>query len=306
LKLLQFVMELETALGRELNLDAFTVGMSFADVVRAASPGQDTSSSLVEAPDPRPVLFIVPGSIGYGPSLAAFGAEMGNVARVVAVRYGDLNDLLKGHGTIPRMVDAVVDQINQAQPDGNVKLIGYSLGGGVAFEVAAKLAAAGRSVTFLGILDTNIGPGQHNYRERLARTAQRIRTHRVTVDRMILRALAKLFAQFGAEALLARGIDWLKWRSFARTRFILRLELEEVLRMRAFGQWLAQPKPTLPITATLFRCRRTGVPSDLGWSAFVTGLNIIPIVGGHLDMLVEPYLSHNRPLIEKAFVVSGT
>ncbi|BCG82370.1 AMP-binding protein [Mesorhizobium sp. 113-3-3] len=305
LKLLQFVMELETALGRELNLDAFTVGMSFADVVRAASPGQDTSNSLVEVSDPRPVLFIVPGSIGYGPSLAAFGAEMGDVARVVAVRYGDLNDLLKGHGTIPRMVDAVVDQISQVQPDGNVKLIGYSLGGGVAFEVAAKLVAAGRSVTFLGILDTNIGPGQHNYRERLARTAQRIRTHRVTVDRMILRALAKLFAQFGAEAVLARGIDWLKWRSFARIRFILRLELEEILRMRAFGQWLAQPKPALPITATLFRCRRTGVPSDLGWSAFVTGLNIIPIVGGHLDMLVEPYLSHNRPLIERAFVVSG-
>jgi len=120
-----------------------------------------------------------------------------------------------------------------------------------------------------------------------------------------LRALAKLFAQFGAEAVLARGIDWLKWRSFARIRFILRLELEEILRMRAFGQWLAQPKPALPITATLFRCRRTGVPSDLGWSAFVTGLNIIPIVGGHLDMLVEPYLSHNRPLIERAFVVSG-
>ncbi|WP_244571120.1 AMP-binding protein [Mesorhizobium carmichaelinearum] len=305
LKLLQFVMELETALGRELNLDAFTVGMSFADVVRAASPGQDTTSALVEASDPRPVLFIVPGSIGYGPSLAAFGAEMSNVVRVVAVRYGDLNDLLKGHCTIPRMVDAVVDQINQAQPNGNVNLIGYSLGGGVAFEVAAKLAAAGRSITFLGILDTNIGPGHHNYRETLARTAQRIHTHRVTVDRMLLRALAKIFATFGAEALLARGIDWLKWKTFARTRFILRLELEEILRMRAFAQWLAQPKTVLPITATLFRCKRKGVPTDLGWSASLAGLSIVPIVGGHLDMLVEPYLSHNRPLIERAFLVSG-
>lgn len=305
LKLLQFVMELETALGRELNLEAFTVGMSFADVVRAASPGQDAGSSRVDASGPKPILFIVPGSIGYGPSLAAFGAEMGTVAKVVAVRYGDLNDLLKGHDTIPRMVDAVVEQISQTQPEGNVNLIGYSLGGGVAFEAAAKLVAAGRSVTFLGILDTNIGPGRHNYREALARTAQRIRTHRVTVDRMTLRALAKLFAQFGAEAVLARGIDWLKWRAFARTRFILRLELEEILRMRAFGQWLARPKPALPITATVFRCRRKGVPADLGWSAFVADLNIIPIVGGHLDMLIEPYLSHNRPLIERAFLVRG-
>ncbi|WP_214473692.1 AMP-binding protein [Mesorhizobium sp. dw_380] len=305
LKLLQFVMEFETALGRELNLEAFTVGMSFADVVKAASPEQDAGSSLAEAPDPRPTLFIVPGSIGYGPSLAAFGIEMSRVARVVAVRYGDLNDLLRGQGTIPRMVDAAVDQINQAQPDGNVNLIGYSLGGGVAFEVAAKLVAAGRSVTFLGILDTNIGPGQHNYRETLARTAQRIRSHRVTVDRMLLRALAKACARFGAEALLARGIDRLKWTALARIRFILRLELEEILRMRAFAQWLAQPKTALPITATLFRCRRKGIPTDLGWSAFFAGLSIVPIVGGHLDMLVEPYLTHNRPLIERAFLASG-
>lgn len=305
LKLLQFVMELETALGRELNLDAFTVGMSFADVIRAASPEQGADSPLVEASDPRPILFIVPGSIGYGPSLAAFGAEMSDVARVVAIRYGDLNDLLKGHCTIPRIVDAVVDQISQAQPNGNVKLIGYSLGGGVAFEVAAKLITAGRTVTFLGILDTNIGPGHHNYRETLARTAQRIRAHRVTVDRMILRALAKLFAQFGAEALLARGIDRLTWRAFARVRFILRLELEEILRMRAFDQWLAQPKTVLPITAILFRCKRTGVPADLGWSAFLAGVSIVPIAGGHLDMLIEPYLRHNRPLIEGAFLESG-
>ncbi|WP_246678795.1 non-ribosomal peptide synthetase [Mesorhizobium sp. B2-4-17] len=304
LKLLQFVMELETALGRELNLDAFTVGMTFADIVRAASAEQAPSGSLVEASDPRPLLFIVPGSIGYGPSLAAFGVEMSDAARVVAIRYGDLNDLLKGHGTIPRMVDAVVDQISQVQPDGDVKLIGYSLGGGVAFEAAAKLIAAGRSVTFLGILDTNIGPGQDSFRETVARTAQRIRAHRVTIGRMMLRAIAKAFAKLSAEALLARGIDRLKLRTLARTRFILRLELEEILRMRAFGQWLRQTKTALPITATLFRCRRIGARPDLGWGQFFAGLNVVPIVGGHLDMLIEPHLTHNRPLIERTFVSS--
>ncbi|MGX5830127.1 AMP-binding protein [Mesorhizobium sp. 43Arga] len=305
LKLLQFVMELETALGRDLSLDAFTVAMSFADIVRAASIDETARGPLVEASDPRPILFIVPGSIGYGPSLAAFGVEMSNVARVIAARYEDLNDLLSGQEAMPRMVDAVVAQISQVQPEGNLKLIGYSLGGGVAFDVASKLVAAGRSVTFLGILDTNIGPWRHDYRETFARTAQRIRTHRVTMDRMMLRAIAKIFANLGAEALLARGIDRLKWKTLARTRFILRLELEEILRMRAFGRWVGQPKTALPIVATLFRCRRTGVPPDLGWSKFFAGLNVVPIVGGHLDMLVEPHLSHNRPLIERAFLASG-
>ncbi len=304
LKLLQFVMELEEALGRELDLDLFTIDMSFADIVRAASGDEDARHPPVPS-DTRPVLFIVPGSIGYGPSLAAFGLEMGKVARVVAVRYENLRDLLAGRGTIPRMVDAVVDQINHAQPEGNVKLIGYSLGGGVAFEVASRLVAAGRSVTFLGILDTNIGPGHHSYAETVARTVQRIRAHRVTIDRMMLRAVAKIFARFGAEARLASGIERVKWEILARPRFILRLELEEVLRMRAFDDWLGQPKAALPIAATLFRCRRPGVPSDLGWHELFADLNVVPIVGGHLDMLIEPHLAQNRPLIEHAFLASG-
>lgn len=304
LKLLQFIMELEEALGRELDLDLFTIDMSFADIVRAASGDEDTRHPPVPS-DTRPVLFIVPGSIGYGPSLAAFGLEMGKVARVVAVRYENLKDLLAGQGTIPRMVAAVVDQINHAQPEGNVKLIGYSLGGGVAFEVASTLVAAGRSVTFLGILDTNIGPGHQSYAETLARTVQRIRAHRVTIDRMMLRAVAKIFARFGAEARLASGIERLTWKILARPRFILRLELEEVLRMRAFDHWLRQPKTALPIAATLFRCRRPGVPSDLGWAELFDDLNVVPIVGGHLDMLIEPHLAQNRPLIEQAFLASG-
>lgn len=304
LKLLQFVMELEEALGRALDLDLFTIDMSFADIVRAAAGDEDTRGPLVPS-DARPVLFIVPGSVGYGPSLAAFGLEMGKVAQVVAVRYENLNDLLAGQRTIPRMVAAVVDQINHVQPEGDVKLIGYSLGGGVAFEVASRLVAAGRSVTFLGILDTNIGPGRHSYAETLARTVQRIRAHRVTIDRMMLRSVAKFFVRLGAEARLARGIDRLTWTFLARARFILRLELEEILRMRAFADWLGQPRAALPIAATLFRCRRTGVPSDLGWRELFADLNLVPIAGGHLDMLIEPHLSHNRPLIERAFLASG-
>ncbi|GAU86626.1 AMP-binding protein [Bosea sp. BIWAKO-01] len=304
LKLLQFVMELEEALGRELDLDLFTIDMSFADIVRAASGDEATRHPPVSS-DTRPVLFIVPGSIGYGPSLAAFGLEMGKAARVVAVRYENLKDLLAGQGTIPRMVAAVVDQIKHAQPEGNVKLIGYSLGGGVAFEVASALVAAGRSVTFLGILDTNIGPGHDSYAETIARTVQRVRAHRVTIDRMMLRAVAKIFARFGAEARLARGIERLKWEILARPRFILRLELEEVLRMRAFHHWREKPKTALPIAATLFRCCRPGAPSDLGWGELFTDLNVVPIAGGHLDMLIEPHLAHNRPLIEHAFLASG-
>jgi acyl-CoA synthetase (AMP-forming)/AMP-acid ligase II/thioesterase domain-containing protein len=304
LKLLQFAMELETGLGRELKLDLFTVDMTFADIIRAVAQGSAGDAALGDA-DSRPVLFVLPGSIGYGPSLAAFGNEMGGVSRVVAARYEDLDGLLKGRGSISDMSDSVFQQINSAQPNGDVRLIGYSLGGAVAFEVASRLVAAGRPVSFLGILDTNIGSGKHNYRETVARTIQRIRSHRMTVDRMILRAVAKICVRAGHEAALSGAVERLKFKSLARARFLLRLELEEVLRMREFYRWLKRPKAPLNVKATLFRCLRQGVSADLGWSALFSGLSVVPITGGHLDMLIEPHLAKNRPMIEEAFVASA-
>ncbi|WP_216072767.1 thioesterase domain-containing protein, partial [Acinetobacter baumannii] len=90
------------------------------------------------------------------------------------------------------------DQINQAQPAGEIRLLGYSLGGAVAFDVAARLIAAGRPVKFIGILDTSIDGVTSHYREAIARTVQRIQAHRTTIYRMSCRAIAKCVARLGA------------------------------------------------------------------------------------------------------------
>jgi thioesterase domain-containing protein len=199
------------------------------------------------------------------------------------------------------MTEAALRQINLFQPRGDVRLLGYSLGGAVAFEVVTRLLAAGRSVKFLGILDTNVDSDLKGHPgEAIARTLQRIRAHRVTAYRMSCRAVAKIAVRLGWTRRFAKLIegDWLA--HLPGTRFLLRLELEEVLRMRAMGRWLAEPKLRLPITGTLFRCNRPGMPDDLGWNRLFIGLDVIPIAGGHLDLVVEPHLAVNRPLIERA------
>ena len=84
---------------------------------------------------------------------------------------------------------------------------------------------------------------------------------------------------------------------------MLRLELEEILRMRAMGRWIGTihqadaPAPRLPIAGTLFRCERRGLADDLGWRRMLGDLRIVPIAGGHLDLVVAPHLAHNLPLI---------
>jgi acyl-CoA synthetase (AMP-forming)/AMP-acid ligase II/thioesterase domain-containing protein len=299
LKLLRCVMELEELVGQELNMEAFTVDMSAADMIQIVAAG-GRSQRQQAAGEFLPHLVMLPGSIGYGPSLAAFGAQLSKTAHVIPIRYPDLTSALTGCGSVDHMATLALEQINAVHPRGDIRLIGYSLGGGVAFEVAARLIAEGRSVKFLGILDTNIGPRRSDYRETLSRTLQRVRSHRVTMYRMLCRAIAKCVARLHWEVKFCRILDARIWTRLAGTRFMLKLELEEILRMQEFGRWVASAKPRLPITGTLFLCNRRGSPAHLGWDSLFAKLEVIPIAGGHLDLVIDPHLTVNRPVIERA------
>jgi thioesterase domain-containing protein/acyl carrier protein len=303
LKLLRCVMDLEELTGRELNMEAFTVDMSAADMIHVLATDALPERRQRDA-ELLPHLVMLPGSMGYGPSLAAFGAQLSKVAHVIPIRYPDLTTTLTGSGSVDAMAALAMEQIKAAQPRGDIRLIGYSLGGGVAFEVATRLIAEGRSVKFLGILDTNIGPRKHNYRETLSRTLQRVRSHRVTIYRMLCRAISKCVARLGWQVPFCRLLDSRIWTRLSGTRFILRLELEEILRMQAFDRWRAASKPCLPITGTIFACNRRSSQVHLGWDSLFAQLDVIPIAGGHLDLVVEPHLAVNLPVVQRAVAAS--
>lgn len=300
LKLLHCIMQIEGAIGQELSLEAFTVDMTAVEMADAIVGQRTTGQIAPPKADTPPTLFLLPGSIGYGPSMAAFATAIRAVARVTPIKYPDLKSILGGKNTVASMADAAVEQIQRSQSVGDIRLLGHSLGGAVGFEVAARLLEAGRVVKFLGILDTSIVNERRDYRETLARVVRRVRTNRINVSRVACRALAKVTCAIGCEARLAWILDRYSRQKFDATCFRIKLELQEVLRSRAFFQWLASPKPAVPINATLFRCDREGVPQSLGWDRSFASLDVIRIAGNHIDLVVEPHLTKNRPLIEKA------
>jgi thioesterase domain-containing protein/acyl-CoA synthetase (AMP-forming)/AMP-acid ligase II len=300
LKLLHCVMEIESAIGQEIGLEAFTIGMSFDEMVKAVVSVQAGGQRAPALEHDTPILFLFPGSVGYGPSLASFASAMRKVARVAPIRYPALGIMLHGQNTLAAMADAALEQINRIQPAGDVRLLGHSLGGAVAFEVAARLLTAGRSVKFVGILDTSLVGERSALWETITRTFDRIRTNRISAYRVACRALAKIAVRMRCESRLAQLLDRYAEGQFNPTSFRTKLELQEVLRARAFFQWLAEPKPTLPITGTLFRCARPGMSLSIGWDSAFAKLDVIPIVGSHIDLVIEPHLATNRPLIENA------
>lgn len=261
------------------------------------APGSP-SSRMAEAA--RPVLFLLPGSLGYGASLAALTASMREIAHVVPIRYPDLDKILQGQDGVCDMAVAAIEQINRVQPRGHVRLLGHSLGGAVAFEVATRMLASGRSVKFFGILDTSLMGERSSVWETLSRTINRIRNNRVTASRMVCRGLAKLTVAAGREAALARMIDRRAKGQFDLTSFRLKQELQEVLRAKAYFRWLSEPKSTLPISAVLFRCKRKKMPQALGWDQAFAQVDVVPSAGTHTDLVMQPYLAANLHLVQKA------
>lgn len=249
-----------------------------------------------------PTLFLLPGSLGYGPSLTELAAFIGKVARVFPIRYPHLNLILSGRDKLSDMAAAAVAQITRVQPSGPIRILGHSLGGAVAFEVAAQLLAAGRSISFIGLLDTSLMGERSTYWKMLTRTIHRIRANRVTTSRMACRALAKVAVAAGYERALAALTDRITKRRFSLTAFRIRLELEEVLRERAYFGWSAEPKSVLPLNVTLFRCKREGMSRTLGWECAFERVNVIPIVGGHVDLAMHPHVISNAPLIGRALI----
>ncbi|MBR0695052.1 alpha/beta fold hydrolase [Bradyrhizobium lablabi] len=263
--------------------------------------GRGAGFSLLHTPEASlPLLFLLPGSLGYGASLTALTASLREVARVVPVRYPDLGMILKGQNSVSDMAAAAVEQISRAQPHGHVRLLGHSLGGAVAFDVATRLLAAERSVKFFGILDTSLMGERSSSWETVTRTIHRIRNNRVTASRMACRALAKATTAIGREADLARIVDRRTKGQFNVTYFRIGQELQEVLRAKAYFRWLVQPRSVLPITAILFRCDRKKMPQALGWNHAFAQVDVVPSAGSHTDLVMQPHLAVNGPLITNA------
>lgn len=273
--------------------------------VADATPIGPTAKATSAAPKAvTPTLFLFPGSVGYGPSLAALNASLAKTAKIVPIRYPNLAQILNGEADLASMVDAAVKQIGGAQPEGDLRFLGHSLGGAVAVETAARFLDQGRLVKFLGILDTSLEPEPKSghLRETFARSVRRIRENPVSIQRLGLRALAKVTVRIGREAQAVRAMDAYTKGQFNSSCFRLKQELQEVLRAKAFYGWLAAPRIQLPIPATLFRCARPGMSPTIGWDRVFTDLEVIPVAGTHVELVVEPYIATNRPLIERAVV----
>ncbi len=115
-----------------------------------------------EAEDGRPTIFCIHSEFGYASEFKRLVAPVGDLVRVVGLRCRGTSPGEVPFKDLEEMVASYLDRVEQVAPEGPVLLLGWSVGGVVAQEMAVRLTALGRDVRLLALLDT-LAPGRKHY-----------------------------------------------------------------------------------------------------------------------------------------------
>ena len=312
LKLLRFVFQLETELDRKLPLDLVSVEMTPRELERAILALDRAETAQNDAPQGsltashRPLVFLFPGLTGENPSLAALRVELGDTIDLALITYPGWRDMAASAMDFDAMTDIALQQVLEKAPEGELELIGYSLGGAVAFNAAQKLIALGRSISRFCVLDNDIsgksrssGTGLSDSLKRVVLALSGDLGGEITPFERASRVLALGLARPLARPAL-RLLSHVSFGSLQpEKRYMLETEIWEALQRRAFLNWLvSDPMHPLPMPIFLVRSEepRPGAPADLGWALLTPYLSIVPVQGDHISMLRQP----NRDRVREA------
>lgn len=104
----------------------------------------------------QPPLFCLPGIGGHVLEFREFSRQLREPRAVYGLRPAGLDDGQPPHDSIAAMAAHAIRQMRSEQPHGPYALVGYSLGGNVAFEMARQLQAAGEEIALLALLDSRL------------------------------------------------------------------------------------------------------------------------------------------------------
>lgn len=285
----ELVASIADSLGVELPMRAFLRRPTFGSLLELIE-GTRTNG------DANPLIEINPS--GVDPPLFCFHAAAGTVARFIPLISG-LDESRRAFGLQARGADSETLEryssfgemasdyeqaiMGAARPP--YLLLGYSLGGLLAFELAQRLTTRGLSVPFVGLLDTRSQPSK--------RTS--------LVDRL------DWFVRQGLQldmdvAALAEVTDAAERAERIRGRAIAQGAIDESVSATRLASMAQMYEATTALVAdyapaaydgpvVLFRASDPdGEPHDLGWRRVAPYLQVIDVTGDHFSMMRAPHV----------------
>ncbi|HJQ55277.1 MAG TPA: AMP-binding protein [Vineibacter sp.] len=301
LRLLEFIFHLEQKCGVGLPLEAFNGDMRPSEL--AASLDQCLRGGAVERTD-LPCVVLLPGYSGDEPRLAQFRADCAQSLRFVTISYPDWATLAAPGTSYETVVADIVQQIETACGSARLMIAGYSMGGDFAYAAATKLAAAGREVGLLAVLDTDAGlpsavsnggqlPAAQTRRSLPRRVAHFIEVVRhdgweglaaaIGMDQRVenrwFLSMLRLMARLPSSWVPA---IWL----FRPRRLIGQMLLTS--KHSAWCRTLEPVRHNIPTVLIRSEERRLNAAPDLGWSSRCAPVDVIGVRGDHRTMFDRP------------------
>jgi amino acid adenylation domain-containing protein len=285
----RLIAQVQRTFGVPLPLAAFLDnGRTVAEL--STLVGAENPSSTDEATSVPPLHFIF-SDLASAMSLRHFTAQWGASQPVHALILEQPRGRFDQSVTIEQHASQALSTICHRQPDGPLALVGYSMGGVVAYEVARQAVDAGRHVDWLGILDA-LAPSMTEPR----RTQRNQLSLRWRLGGVRQRPARERWAKYAEVALrvLRRGPGALRPPP-SLNDFDLRGALEVECRYR-------QPGHRAPMHLVVSQDTAADAEADLlGWDEFHHGtMTADRLASDHATLLEPPKVEQLAQLMLKS------
>ncbi len=322
LQAMRLVSQVEALTGRyvpmSLLLEAPTIAQLAALLRERTAASWQKIVTIQAGNGGRRPLFLIPGAGGNGLAIARIARHLHPNQPVKTFLLPGLVDVQVTWVSVPEIAAFYREALLTAQPDGPYLLGGYSAGGVVAFELAQQLAADGRQVGFLAVIDAPAQGAGYAYLRRMTRRWGRWFGYSDEREQALF--LRWRDALFRADYWLRRGLG--EAAAFQARRLVRlaqgerlagngrlrpaadelgeRLEDERMRAVfaasdRAVRCYIPQPYAG---RVTLLRSEggygRAEVRSphaDLGWGKVARQVEVVQIPGNHVEMVQEPQVA---------------
>lgn len=127
---------------------------TMAETLRTDDVDASLRAVAVQANGSQPPLFFIPGVNGNVIGYEELARDLGNDQPLYGLRSVGLEGEAEPLTNIPAIAEQFVTDIRKIQPEGPYHLIGFCIGGLVAYEIAQQLTAQDEAVDVLGLIDT--------------------------------------------------------------------------------------------------------------------------------------------------------
>lgn len=234
----------------------------------------------------KPPLFCIHPLGGNILEYYPLATYLGNDQAIYGLQSQGLDGLQPPLNRIEAMASKYIQEMLVVEPAGPYLLLGYSLGGSIAFEIAQQLQAQGKQVDFLGLLDIP-APKLDPLRPSLLKTLQIHLSNLWQLDqqerlRYVIDRFDHKFKKVDYREFFIRGLSELNSIPHMLNLIDSNFQADRNYHPQVYVG-----------DVCLFRCRVQSVQhalySDLGWSNLVDGtVAVYDIAGNHHGLLREP------------------